>query len=113
MTKRKKDPRIQVPPFIPRPHFACRLHIDIADAIREQCRMLNCSQGVWLEVAISKALLGGLVQQKDVFAYCADERWLHRVLDNLANGEQLTDVLIRAAHAKLSKVIPGQREIEE
>lgn len=107
MTKKKPDPMLQVPPFIKRPHYACRLRADLADAMREQCKTLNCSQGVWLEVAITKALLGGSVTQSDVYSYCHDERWLHRVLEDVQNGIHFDDVLVRAAHAKIAKLLPG------
>lgn len=108
--KKKPDPLLQVPPFIPRPHYACRLRTDLADAMRAECKRLNCSQGVWLEVAISKALLGGIVEQRDVYEYSANARWIHKMLDTMkTEGLDLNSV--RALKANLAKLMIGEDEI--
>lgn len=80
MTQKKPDPRLQVPPFIDRPHYACRLRKDLSDVVKAECARLNCSQGVYLEVLIAKGLAVGLVGQHDVFHYSSEDRWLHSLL---------------------------------
>lgn len=107
MAKKKPDPMLQVPPFINRPHYACRLREDLANAMRSECKRLNCSQGVWLEVAISKALLSGLVSEKDAYEYSANERWIHQMLDQMKyDGPDLNS--IKALRTKLANLVMGQ-----
>ena len=107
MTKPKPDALLQVPPFTARPHFACRLRKDLADLMRAECKRLNCSQGVWLEIAIQKALHFQLVQQHDAYQYCHDERWFHRVLADAANGIALEPLLNQAVQSKIAKRLLG------
>lgn len=75
MTEKLPDPRLTVPPFVPRSHFACRCRDDLTDRLRAECRRLNCSQGVFLEVVLEKAFRLGLVTHEDVFEYSAEDRW--------------------------------------
>lgn len=107
MTDKKPDAMLQVPPFQERPHYACRLRKDLADRMRQECARLNCSQGVWLEVAIIKALEFDLVKQHDAYQYCHDARWIHRVLADAANGIELETLLNQAVQVKIAKRLPG------
>ena len=80
MTKKKPDPMKQAPAGVKRPHYACRLREDFHDWIKAECVRLNCSQGVFLEVLVMKAILSSqagtpLVAEHDVFAYSSQERW--------------------------------------
>lgn len=109
MTRKQPDPMLQVPPFIERPHYACRLRIDLANAMRAECKRLNCSQGVWLEVAITKALLGQLVTEKDAYEYSANERWIHKMLDQMrTDGVELET--IATLRGKLASLVTGQNK---
>ena len=105
--KRKPDPLLQVPAFIKRPHYACRLREDLANAMRSECKRLNCSQGVWLEIAITKALLGNLVTQNDAYEYSSNARWIHRMLDTMKQ-EGLDLNSIRALKANIATIIIGE-----
>lgn len=76
MTRRKPDAMLQLEPFVKRHHYACRLRLDLHDALKAECERLNCSQGVLLEVLIEKALAVKLVDSGDVYSYSAQGRWL-------------------------------------
>ena len=67
---------LQLQPFVKRHHYACRLRLDLHDALKAECERLNCSQGVFLEVLIEKALAVNLVDAGDVFSYSVQGRWL-------------------------------------
>ncbi len=114
MTAKKPDALLQVPPqFIPRPHFACRLRVDLANELRQRCRELNCSQGVFLEVALSKVMLGDLVTEKDVFEYSANGRWLHRVVDDFIRQRpgigRVYDEHLKRVQRLLRRLVMGER----
>lgn len=72
MTKRKLDPKIQLPSYVERRHYACRIRLDLWDSLKNQCLALNCSQGVYLEILLEKALSNSgsvSVLPSDVFKY--------------------------------------------
>jgi len=74
MTKRKPDARFSCQPHEKRKHYACLLREFVLDAFKSEVARLNCSQGVYLEILLIKALESGLVKAEDVFAYDAQER---------------------------------------
>lgn len=74
MTKRKPDARFSCPPHEKRRHYACLLREFVFDAFKNEVARLNCSQGVYLEILLIKALESGLVTSEDVFEYDAQER---------------------------------------
>lgn len=69
MTKRKIDHCVHLPPYVLRRHYACRIRLDLWDSLKLACSRLNCSQGVFLEIVLEKALSDSLVQPGDVFKY--------------------------------------------
>lgn len=82
MTAKLPDARILSIDFVPRPHYACRLRKDLHKVIKDKCRELNISQGVFLEILISKAILMDAITEKDVYQYNHAVRWLHKVVDD-------------------------------
>jgi len=82
-TPRKVDARVSVPAFHERQHYACLLRKDIGDALRVRCRALNCSQGVFLELLLQKALLAEMVTPDDVYFYSSSARAARAVYDRL------------------------------
>jgi hypothetical protein len=81
MTKRKPDARFSCPPHEKRKHYACLLREFVFDAFKGEVERLNCSQGVYLEILLIKALESGLVTSEDVFEYDAQERSDGRMLN--------------------------------
>lgn len=79
MTKRKPDARFSCPPHEKRKHYACLLREFVVDAFKSEVERLNCSQGVYLEILLIKALEAGLVTAEDVFQYDAQERAAGRI----------------------------------
>ena len=79
MTKAKADAKIVIGSYVNRRHFAVRMREDILKRLRVECCRLNCSQGVYLELLLSKGLASGLVRDREVFAYVAVERAAHSV----------------------------------
>jgi hypothetical protein len=82
MTSRKPDAKRLSLDFIPRPHYACRLREDLHKVIKDKCKELNISQGVFLEILVSKAELMDAITEKDVYQYDHAVRWLHKVVDD-------------------------------
>jgi hypothetical protein len=74
MTDRKPDAKFSCPPHEKRKHYACLLREFVFDAFKSEVARLNCSQGVYLEILLIKALESGLVTAEDVFEYDAQER---------------------------------------
>lgn len=115
MTARKPDARVQLPPFVPRTHYACRLRNDLWEALKQRCHELNCSQGVFLEVALSKVLVRGFVQSSDVFEYDASERCFHSMLDQLEReevfyGRKVSGDELERARAVLEHIVADWRD---
>lgn len=114
MTAKKPDAKVLSQDFIPRPHYACRVRLDILELIKSKCTQLNISQGVFLEILVSKALLMDAITEKDVYQYSNGVRWLHRVVDDYKKtgvmlgsknlDQQTRDKLIQA----FAKVVQGE-----
>ncbi len=94
--------------FIPRPHFACRLREDLHQAIKDRCRALNCSQGVFLEVAIAKVLMSDLVTERDVFQYCSASRSLHSRLEAVLGDSPLPEAKKDQLRRQLSQILSDE-----
>ena len=80
MTKRKLDPLVQLPSFVPRRHYACRVRLDLWNTLKEKCSSLNCSQGVYLEILLEKSLTFPVselsVTPQDLFKYSSQSEKL-------------------------------------
>ena len=83
MTAKKVDARVSMPPLLEREHYACLVRVDVAAAFRARCKELNCSQGVFLELLLQKALLSELVGPGDVYRYDSTARAAKAVYDAL------------------------------
>ncbi len=79
MTRKKPDTKFQCPPHEKRKHYACLLREFVRDAFKREVKRLNCSQGVYLEILLIKALENELVTVDDVFEYDALERSKGRI----------------------------------
>ena len=84
-TPRKSGARVSAPPYSKREHYACLLRKDIADAFKARCVALGCSQGVFLELLLEKALLSEMVNADDVYMYDSSARAARAVYDRLRN----------------------------
>lgn len=74
MTKKKPDAQFQCPPHERRKHYACLLREFVFDGFKREVSRLNCSQGVYLEILLIKAMENNLVTSEDVFEYDSLER---------------------------------------
>lgn len=96
MKRRKVNPKVQSSGYIQRGHYICRIRADLLAELKKACERLNCSQGVFLEIALSKVLLADVVKPSDVFSYDASRRWFDAARARLMAGEdwqgkQITD----------------------
>lgn len=66
--------RKEITGAIKRPHFACRLRTDYWQFLRDECKRLNCSQGVLIELLLKAQDRDGVIKLQDVFEYDSEER---------------------------------------
>ena len=116
MTKKKIDAVRQLSPYVERKHYACRIRLDLWNELKATCTRLNCSQGVYLEVALSKVLLSDLVTEVDVFSYSPMIRWYEKARNRLELGQdffgkQITDEEREKLIKICSVVIRGEVDI--
>lgn len=64
----------RVPGNVKRKHYACRLREDYWDWLHLECKKLNCSQGVLLELLMKAQIRDKVVTLEDVFTYDSEER---------------------------------------
>ena len=116
MTKRKIDACLKLSPYVERRHYACRVRLDLWDALKAECARLNCTQGVYLEVALQKVISGGLVRSVDVFSYSPSIRWFEAARHRMEKGgdffgKSLTDEERSRMVEICSRVISGEVDL--
>lgn len=72
--------------YVQRKHFACLLRLDVWDLLKKECERLQCTQGVYLEIVLQKAMLSELVKPVDMFSYSPQLRWFEKARHRLENG---------------------------
>jgi hypothetical protein len=112
MTARKRHAKVIIGSYVDRRHFAVRMREDLLLALRNRCIALNCSQGVYLEILLSKALLRDLVKASEVYEYDPAQRSLQKLLWQLQHDPKntYTPVLRKDRPAlirKLSRMLVG------